>query len=166
VGSAGQHLATVPGRMGRLAGACQVRHKLASWLDPVHCMRSGSDQPVYFARQQILANISLHPRIPFPRPQVYLSLRRLTGDTTINPAAAISLQAIAAWIKGDWLIFVRDVWPLVVPSVIAGLLGGYFMVKVYEPLLLYIKYRELAEEDEQEEDEEQERAANRNSTMI
>jgi hypothetical protein len=57
---------------------------------------------------------------------------------------AISLQAIAAWIKGDWLILVRDVWPLVVPSAIAGVLGGYFMVKVYEPLLLYIKYRELA----------------------
>lgn len=114
-----------------------------------------------------MADISLHPRIAFPRPQVYLSLRRLTGDTTINPAAAISLQAIAAWIKGDWLIFVRDVWPLLLPSAIAGLLGGYFMVKVYEPLLLFIKYRELADEDGQgEEDEEPERMGNKSSTMI
>jgi hypothetical protein len=45
---------------------------------------------------------------------------------------------------------VRDVWPLIVPSVLGGLLGGYFMLKFYEPLLLYIKYKELAEEGEGE----------------
>lgn len=64
----------------------------------------------------------------------------------LNPAAGISLQLIAAYIKGDWMIFARDVWPLVVPSVLGGILGGYFTLKFYEPLLLYIKYKDLAED--------------------
>jgi uncharacterized membrane protein YfcA len=57
----------------------------------------------------------------------------------------MSLQLIAAFIKGDSLIFFRDVWPLVVPSILGGILGGYFSLKFYEPLLLYIKFKDLEE---------------------
>lgn len=57
---------------------------------------------------------------------------------------------IAAIIKGDSLILFRDVWPLVIPSTIGGILGGYFTLKFYEPLLLYIKYKDLAEEGEED----------------
>ena len=42
------------------------------------------------------------------------------------------------------MIFVRDVWPLIVPSVLGALIGAYFMVRIYEPLLLYLKYKDLA----------------------
>lgn len=66
----------------------------------------------------------------------------------MNPAAGISLQLIASFIKGDALIFLRDVWPLILPSIMGGLLGGYFTLKFYEPLLLYIKYKDLADEGE------------------
>lgn len=42
-------------------------------------------------------------------------------------------------------MFWRDLWPLVVPSLLGGVIGGYFMTKIYEPLLLHIKYKDLAE---------------------
>lgn len=49
-------------------------------------------------------------------------------------------------------------WPLIFPSIIGAIIGGYFTHKFYEPLLLYIKYKDLAEgpgeiseEDEREE---------------
>jgi hypothetical protein len=86
----------------------------------------------------------------------------------LNPAAGFSLQLIAAFIKGDWMILVRDVWPLVLPSTLGGILGGYFTVKFYEPLLLYIKYRDLAEDGEEdgEVEEEEANASYNNSTMI
>lgn len=76
----------------------------------------------------------------------------------INPAAGLCLQLIAAIIKQDAAIFYRDVWPLIFPSIIGAIIGGYFTHKFYEPLLLYIKYKDLAEgqgeiseEDEREE---------------
>jgi len=37
---------------------------------------------------------------------------------------------------------------LVLPSIMGGLLGGYFTLKFYEPLPLYIKYKDLADEGE------------------
>jgi glycerol uptake facilitator-like aquaporin len=70
----------------------------------------------------------------------------MTGSTVLNPAVGISLQLVAACAKGDSLIFWRDVWPLVVPSIAGAIIGGYFMTKIYEPLLLYIKYKDLSEE--------------------
>lgn len=63
----------------------------------------------------------------------------------INPAAGLSLQLIAAIIKQDAAVFYRDVWPLLIPSILGAIIGGYFTHKFYEPLLLYIKYKDLAE---------------------
>ena len=73
-----------------------------------------------------------------------MRLFRIAGSTIINPAIGICLQLVAAWSKGDLMIFVRDVWPLIVPSVLGALIGAYFMVRIYEPLLLYLKYKDLA----------------------
>lgn len=52
---------------------------------------------------------------------------------------------IAALANGDWLMFWRDVWPLIVPSILGAIIGGFFMKKIYQPLLLYIKYQDLAD---------------------
>ena len=70
----------------------------------------------------------------------------MTGDTCINPAVGICLQMVAALAEGDSTIFFRDVWPLVVPSLLGAVIGGFFMTRIYEPLLLFIKYKDLAEE--------------------
>lgn len=117
-----------------------------------------------------MANLPVYSSSAISRSQVILYSFRLSGDTCLNPAAGFSLQLIAAIIKGDWLIFVRDVWPLVLPSALGGILGGYFTLKFYEPLLLYIKYKDLAEggegEEEFDEEGEQEVSKNKNSTMI
>ena len=64
----------------------------------------------------------------------------MTGDTVLNPTVAIFYQIGTAIQKADpnyltWL------WILIVPSTIGGLLGGLFMYKVYEPLLLYTKFK-------------------------
>ena len=77
----------------------------------------------------------------------------MTGSTCINPAVGICLQLVAAWAQEDTTVFLRDVWPLIVPCVLGAIAGGFFMKKFYEPLLLYIKYKELAEEDFQHLDE-------------
>jgi glycerol uptake facilitator-like aquaporin len=69
----------------------------------------------------------------------------MTGSTCINPAVGICLQMVAAWGAGDAMIFFRDVWPLVFPSILGGIIGGLFMTTLYEPLLLFIKYRDLAD---------------------
>jgi len=69
----------------------------------------------------------------------------MTGSTCINPAVGICLQLVAAWGAGDPMLFFRDVWPLIIPSIIGSILGGMFMTKIYEPLLLFIKYKELAD---------------------
>jgi len=69
----------------------------------------------------------------------------MTGCTVLNPAVGLCLQLVAAIAKGDSMMFVRDVWPLLVPSVIGSVIGALFMKRVYEPLLLFIKYRDLAE---------------------
>jgi glycerol uptake facilitator-like aquaporin len=77
----------------------------------------------------------------------------MTGSTCINPAVGICLQFVAAWARGDWAVFYRDVWPLIVPSIIGAIFGGFFMKKIYEPLLLYIKYKDLEAEDMEHLDE-------------
>lgn len=73
-------------------------------------------------------------------------LFRFFGGTCLNPAVGIFLQMVAAFGAGDPLIFVRDVWFLIFPSILGAFLGAYFMMKIYEPLLLYIKYKDLADE--------------------
>lgn len=55
----------------------------------------------------------------------------MTGSTCINPAVGICLQMVAAWGAEDPLIFIRDVWPLIVPSVLGSIIGGIFMTKIY-----------------------------------
>ena len=46
---------------------------------------------------------------------------------------------------------------MVFPSILGAIIGGYFTHKFYEPLLLYIKYKDLAEgEGEISEEEESE----------
>ena len=40
-----------------------------------------------------------------------------------------------------------------VPSVLGGVFGGFFMRLFYEPLLLFIKYRDLTDQDFEELDE-------------
>jgi uncharacterized membrane protein YfcA len=69
----------------------------------------------------------------------------MTACTVLNPALGIFLQMVAAIAKGDPLVFFRDIWPLVIPSLLGAIIGGYFMKRIYEPLLLYIKYKDLAE---------------------
>jgi len=91
-----------------------------------------------------MANILICSSCAILGEEVKSDLFRITGSTIINPAIGICLQMVAAWSKQDPLIFFRDVWPLIVPSVIGASMGAYFMVKVYEPLLLYLKYKDLA----------------------
>lgn len=69
----------------------------------------------------------------------------MTGNTSINPAIGIAIHLVAAIIQGDPLILLRDVWPVFLPSLLGAFIGGYFMLRVYEPLLLFIKYRDLAD---------------------
>lgn len=76
----------------------------------------------------------------------------MTGSTVLNPAVGLCLQLVAACAKQDALMFGRDVWPLLVPSVVGAIAGGYFMTKIYEPLLLYIKYKDLADDPFDEND--------------
>ena len=71
----------------------------------------------------------------------------MTGSTCINPAVGFALQLIAAWGAGDFNIIVRDVWPLIVPSILGAICGAFFTKKFYEPLLLYVKYKDLKDED-------------------
>lgn len=78
----------------------------------------------------------------------------MTGSTVLNPAVGISLQLAAACAKGDATMFWRDVWPLIVPSLLGAVIGSYFMTKLYEPLLLFIKYKDLAEEEVEGEERE------------
>jgi hypothetical protein len=55
----------------------------------------------------------------------------MTGSTVLNPAIGICLQLVAALSQKDFLIFVRDVWPLIVPSIMGAIIGSYFMSKIY-----------------------------------
>lgn len=55
----------------------------------------------------------------------------MTGSTVLNPAIGICLQMVAAISNKDIFIFVRDVWPLVVPSIFGAIAGSYFMSKIY-----------------------------------
>jgi uncharacterized membrane protein YfcA len=74
----------------------------------------------------------------------------MTGNTPINFAIGIAIQLVAAIIQGDALILFRDVWPVLLPSLLGAFIGGYFMLRVYEPLLLFIKYRDLADHPQPE----------------
>lgn len=64
----------------------------------------------------------------------------MTDDTPLNPTAAIFYQ-IMYFIKTQDLMYLEYVWILIVPSTLGGLLGGFFMYKVYEPLSLFIKFK-------------------------
>jgi hypothetical protein len=55
----------------------------------------------------------------------------MTGNTVLNPVLGFCLQMVAAIAQGDALILFRDVWPLVVPSIIGAIIGGYFMKNIY-----------------------------------
>ena len=70
---------------------------------------------------------------------------RMTGSTCLNPAVGFFLQTVAAWAKEDSTIFFRDVWTLIIPSILGAIVGGIFMKKFYEPLLLFIKYKDLVD---------------------
>ena len=94
-----------------------------------------------------MANLSISPSRSFLGQKVNTILPRVTGSTCINPAIGICLQIVAAWGAGDITIFVRDVWPLIIPSVLGAILGGFFMTKFYEPLLMFIKYGDLADQE-------------------
>lgn len=93
-----------------------------------------------------MANIHVYSCSALSGTQVQLDRLRMTGDTVLNPSVGFCLQMVAAIREGDVLILFRDVWPLLVPSIIGAIVGGYFMKGIYEPLLLYIKYKDLAEE--------------------
>lgn len=80
----------------------------------------------------------------------------MTGSTVINPAVGVCLQMVAAWAQKDHMVFFRDVWPLLIPSVLGSILGGYFMTKFYEPPLLFIKYEDLAQEPLSDKSDEEE----------
>lgn len=64
----------------------------------------------------------------------------MTGDTVLNPTVGIFYQIGTAISKAD-PTYLSWVWILIVPSTIGGFLGGLFMYKVYEPLLLYTKFK-------------------------
>ena len=55
----------------------------------------------------------------------------MTGSTCINPAVGIALQLVAAWGNHDAVMFYRDVWLLIIPSILGAIVGGYFMKKIY-----------------------------------
>jgi hypothetical protein len=65
----------------------------------------------------------------------------MTGDTALNPSVAIFYQIGTAIIKAD-PTYLQWLWILVGPSTIGGVLGGLFMYKVYEPLLLHTKFKD------------------------
>jgi len=55
----------------------------------------------------------------------------MTACTVLNPALGLFLQMVAAIAREDALIFFRDVWPLVIPSILGAIIGGYFMKGIY-----------------------------------
>jgi hypothetical protein len=42
-----------------------------------------------------------------------------------------------------------DVWILIVPSTIGGIFGGLFMHRIYEPLLLSIRFKDEEEREKE-----------------
>ena len=68
---------------------------------------------------------------------------RFTGDTCVNPAVGISIQLVAACVKGNPDIFFRDFYQLMVPSVLGAIVGSFFLIKFYEPMFLFMKHKDL-----------------------
>ncbi len=64
----------------------------------------------------------------------------MTDDTPLNPTASIFFQ-IGSWIKTQDTMYLEYLWVLIIPSTFGGLIGGLFMYKIYEPLLLFTKFK-------------------------
>lgn len=58
----------------------------------------------------------------------------------MNPNTSIFFQ-LASFIKHQNIDYLIDTWILIVPSTIGGILGGIFMHKIYEPLVLYMRFK-------------------------
>ena len=93
------------------------------------------DKQVHFLCGKILAGLSISACSSLLGSEVDLSSFRMTGSTCINPAVGFFLQLIAAWGAGDINIFIRDVWPLLIPCMLGAVVGAFFIKKFYEPLL-------------------------------
>ena len=65
----------------------------------------------------------------------------MTGNTPLNPIVSIFFQ-IGTWLKTEDSSHIIYLWLLILPSIIGGLAGGFLMHKIYEPLILYIKFKE------------------------
>lgn len=64
----------------------------------------------------------------------------MTDDTPLNPVACVFFQ-LGSWIKTGNIMYVEYIWVLIVPAIIGGVAGGFFMYNVYEPLSLYMKFK-------------------------
>lgn len=64
----------------------------------------------------------------------------MTDDTPLNPAACIFFQ-LGSWINTGDIMYLTHIWILIFPSILGGLFGGFFMYKIYEPLSLYMKFK-------------------------
>jgi len=64
----------------------------------------------------------------------------MTDDTPLNPAASMFLQ-LGSWLTTGNIMYLEYVWILIAPSIVGGILGGIFMYKVYEPLTIYMKFK-------------------------
>jgi len=64
----------------------------------------------------------------------------MTGETCVNPALGVAHQLFSAIIDpshaNPLMILI-----LIFPSLIGGAVAGYVMRQVYEPLLLYIRFK-------------------------
>ncbi len=65
----------------------------------------------------------------------------MTGDTPLNPNSCIFYQ-LGSWLYHQNTDYLIDMWLLVVPSTIGGICGGLMMHKCYEPLLLFIRFKD------------------------
>lgn len=65
----------------------------------------------------------------------------MTADTPLNPATSVFFQ-IGSYLKTSNTDYLAYLWILIIPSTIGGILGGILMHKIYEPLLLTIKFKD------------------------
>lgn len=66
----------------------------------------------------------------------------MTGSTMLNPAIGFALQIVAAVDQMSPSVLLGSL-TLLIPSLAGGFAGGLIMTRLYEPLLLSIKYKEL-----------------------
>jgi hypothetical protein len=65
---------------------------------------------------------------------------RMTDCTPLNPSVSVPYQIISAIINED-LTMALNIWIIIVPSTIGAVFAGYFMLHIYEPLLLSIRFK-------------------------